>query len=121
MTCSVSFQTTTPGTFSSISFSPSNNAINGQSTISLFLSLPNPISSISYLSINYGADLKLAYAYVTSNQQTTQVSVASGSSNTLLLTNLTNATSQVSSLFMASFTLTNPPYATLNNSITFLT
>ena len=121
MTCSVSYQATTPGTFSSISFSPSNTAISGQSTISLFLSLPNPISSISYLSISYGSDMSLSYAYVTSNQQTTQVSVASGTANTLLLTNLTNSTSQVSSLFMASFTLTNPPYASLSNRITFLT
>jgi hypothetical protein len=121
MTCSVSFQATTPGTFSSISFNPTTTAISSQSTISLFLSLPNPISSISYLSINYGSDLSLTYAYVTSNQQTTQVSVASGQANTLLLTNLTNSTSQVSSLFMASFTLTNPPYASLSNTITFMT
>lgn len=58
---------------------------------------------------------------MTSNQQTTQVSVASGSSTKLLIGNLTNSTSTVTSLFMASFTLKNPPYASLSNSITFLT
>ena len=121
MSCTTTLQATTPGTFTSVSFSASNSAISGSSTISLFLSLANPISSLSYLEITYGADMQVSYSYVTSNQQTTQVSVASGASNKLLIGNLTNSTSQVTSLFMASFTLTNPPYASLPNSISFLT
>lgn len=121
MTCTTTFQATTPGTFGSISFNPTNNAISASSSISLFLGLANPISSISYMSISYGSDLQLSYNYVTSNQQTTQVTVPSGTANTLLIGNLTNATSQVSSLFMASFTLINAPYAGLSNTVTFLT
>jgi hypothetical protein len=121
MTCTAAFKATTPGTFTSISFSPSNSSISGSSTISLFLSFANPISSISSLAISYGSGLQLSYAYVTSNQQTTQVELGSGASNTLLIGNLTNSTSQVSSLFMASFTLVNPPYASLGNPVSFLT
>lgn len=120
MTCTATFQATNPGTFGSISFNPTSSAISSSSSISLFLSLANPISSVSYLSITYSSDLRLSYSYVTSNQQTTQVIVPSGAANTLLIGNLTNATSQVTSLFMASFTLINAPYAGLSNSVTFL-
>lgn len=121
MTCTTTFQATTPGTFGSISFNPTTNAISSSSSISLFLGLSNPISSVSYLSITYGSDLQLSFSYVTSNQQTTQVTVPTGTANTLLIGNLTNATSQVTSLFIASFTLINAPYAGLSNSVTFLT
>lgn len=121
MTCTTTFAATTPGTFNGVTFSPTNAAISATNTISLLLNLTNPISSSTFLQITYSSDVQLGYSYVTSNQQTTQLTYSTSTPNTMLIGNLTNATSQFTALFMASFTLINAPYASLPNSITFLT
>ena len=121
MTCSSTFQATTAGTFTALNFNPTNTAISASNTISLIISLANTISSSSYLSVGYTPDLRISFSYSNSNQQTTQVAVASGVSDTLLIGNLTNSTSLVSTLFMGSFTITNPPYASLPNPVVFFT
>ena len=121
MTCTTTFTASTPATFNAVTFSPTNLTISASNTISLLLNLTNPISSISYLQISYSSDLQLGYSYVTSNQQTTQLTYSTSQPNTILIGNLTNATNQFTALFMASFTLINAPYAVLSNSITFMT
>ena len=121
MTCTASFAPTTAATFNGVTFSPTNLSISASNSISLLLNLTNPVSSSTYLQITYSSDLQLGYSYVTSNQQTTQLTYSTSQANTLLIGNLTNATSQFSALFMAIFTVINAPYASLANPITFTT
>lgn len=120
MTCTASFAATIPGTFGSISFTPTNSSISASNTISLYLALTNPISSISYLQVTYSSELQLAYSHSFSTQATTPVIIPTGSANTLLIGNLTNSTTSIASLFMGSFTLTNAPFAGLSCTLTFL-
>jgi len=123
MSCSTTYAPTTPNSFKSITFSSSsfNSNIAASNTISLLLNLTNPVSSTTYLQILYASDLSLSYTYATSNQLTTQITYASGVANSLLIGNLTNSTSQFTSLFLASFTLGNAPYANYPLTITFST
>lgn len=121
MTCTTTFAPSAPNTFRGVAFSPANLAIAATNSISLLINLTNPISSVSYLRISYASDLTLSYSYISSNQQTTQVSISSGATNTLLIGNLTNSTSLFTTLFMAVFTLTNAPFANYSLPITFAT
>lgn len=85
----------------------------------MILTLTNPISSISYLTISYSSDISLSFTFVASNQATTARVFPSGSANSFLIGTLTNSTTLFSTLFLVSFSITNAPYGNFPVPITF--
>lgn len=87
----------------------------------MLLNLTNPITSNSYLKLSTASnDIAMSFVYSNTNQLTTPIVFGGSSTTSLLLGNLTNATTSFSTLFIGTFIITNPPYANFPNSITFL-
>jgi hypothetical protein len=49
--CTTNFNISTPNTFQSVSFTPTNTTISATNTLTLYLQPTNPISSLTYLKI----------------------------------------------------------------------
>lgn len=118
--CTSSFSVGTPNTFKMTNFATTVTDISASNIITLRLQLTNPISSISYLRIQPNG-LGLVFQYNFNNQGTQPFVVSSTTDGSLLLGNLTAATSAPGFLTLNNFTLTNPPYANKPVTMTFTT
>lgn len=122
MNCTSTFSVSTPNTFRLLNFAPAttNTTIGATNIATLRLQLTNPISSISYLRIQPSI-LSVTYQFNNYNQ-ITQPFLSTTSDGSLLLGNLTNATtSSPLILTLNNFTQINPPYANKPVTLTFTT
>ena len=121
MTCTGTFSVSSLNSFSTVNFATTNTGISQNNIVTLFLSLKNPVSSISYLRIDPGI-LSLSYQYNQYNNLPAKPNEFTTTDGTILLGNLTMSTTNPPQLIVLNnFTLQNPPYSSKSVTVTFRT